>query len=164
MDQHLNKKKKVGKGKVYTTKGKRRNNRQHWSKLGILRNEVIVLIRQRKQDRLDKMASELRLSIITSRDGWKILKSCINQFSSSLPPLKGDSSDTIVVVGYEKANVLKVFFAKQSVLDGSCINLCDYDIQIDGNIFHSMKISPAEVLGMFRTLRLGKASGPDDIN
>ena len=87
----------------------------------------------------------------------------MNQFSS-LPPLKGDSFDTTVVTGYEKANVLKVFFAKQSVLDGSRINLCDYDIQIDDNFFHSMKISPAEVLGIFRTLHLGKASGPDGIN
>ena len=75
-----------------------------------------------------------------------------------------EPKDTIVVDEHEKANVLNSYFTKQSTIDDSANNLLDDRNEINDNSLDSITITPAEVLDVLRTFRLGKASGPDGIN
>ena len=111
------------------------------------------------------MALKLRSSNIMSRDWWKVLKSFIAPSSSPfIPPLVDKTKDAIVVDEHEKANVLNSYFTKQSTIDDSANSLTDDRNEINDNSLDSITITPAEVLDVLRTLRLGKASGPDGIN
>ena len=105
------------------------------------------------------MALKLRSVNITSRDWCKVLKSFI-----VIPPLMDETKDTIVVDEHEKTNVLNSYFTKQSTTDDSANSLPDDKNEINDNSLDSITITPAEVLDVLRTLRLGKPSGPDGIN
>ena len=64
----------------------------------------------------------------------------------------------------DKANLLNSYFANQSRIDDS-LSFIPYENQeIVNNSLDSINDMPSDVLDVLKTLKLGKASGPDGIN
>ena len=84
--------------------------------------------------------------------------------SSSIPPLFDFSSDSMVIDENEKANVLNSYFANQSSIDDTLSTLPEANYPQIQSSLDTINIMPFEVLDVLKSLRLGKASGPDGIN
>ena len=63
----------------------------------------------------------------------------------------------------KKANLINIFFAEQSVLDDHLATLPD-SVDSGGPSLDSIVFMPTEVKDILNTLKLGKASGPDNVN
>ena len=87
-----------------------------------------------------------------------------SQSSTSVPPLFDISRDLLVTDEHEKANTLNNYFANQSCIDDSSSSLPDERFQIIRQTLDSIHVMPSEVLDVLKTLKIGKASGPDGIN
>ena len=84
--------------------------------------------------------------------------------SSSIPPLFDFTSDSMVTDENEKANVLNSYFANQSSIDDSLSTLPEANYPQIQSSLDTINIMPFEVLDVLKSLKLGKASGPDGIN
>ena len=93
---------------------------------------------------------------------WKTLKQFIKPGqSSSVPPLYKD--DIIYTEEGDKATLMNNFFVAQSELDETQATLPP-DITLPEHSLNFLSSSPLEVETMFKSLQLGKATGPDAIN
>ena len=146
-------------------KAKLSNKACHWSKFRSARNEVITIIRQTKENYYDQLSSKLKSSSLTSRDWWKTLKLLMSSnSSSSIPPLFDNSCDSMVFDENEKANVLNCYFANQSRVDDSLSVLPNEYYPLTQSSLDTLTILPSEVKDALKSLKRGKASGPDGIN
>ena len=64
----------------------------------------------------------------------------------------------------EKANVLNNYFASQSLVDDSLTTLPDEGFYFIHDTLDAIHVMPSEVFDFLKTLKAGKASGPDGIN
>ena len=127
-----------------------------------LRNEVTSNLRKAKHEYVKSLANKLKTSNLSSQDYWKTLKSFIRpSHISTIPPLYHE--DVYIEDTNEKANLLNSYFAEQSVLDDHLATLPD-SVNPDGPTLNSIHFSPTEVKDILGTLKLGKASGPDNVN
>ena len=127
-----------------------------------LRNEVTSNLRKAKQEYVKSLANKLKMPNLSTQDYWKTLKSFIKPSqTSSIPPLYHEN--VYVADTNEKANLLNIFFAEQSVLDDHLAILPD-PVNLEGPTLDSIHFSPTEVKDILSTLKLGKASGPDNVN
>ena len=126
---------------------------------------MIFLIRLSKLNYYERLSLKLKSGSLSPRDWWKTLKSMMSsQFSTSVPPLFDISRDLLVTDEHEKANTLNNYFANQSCIDDSSSRLPDERFQIIHQTLDSIHVTPSEVLDVLKTLKIGKASGPDGIN
>ena len=127
-----------------------------------LRNKVTSNLRKAKQEYIRSLAYKLKTSNLSLQDYWRTLKSFIKPSqTSTIPPLFHENayiSDT-----NEKANLINNFFAEQSVLDDQLATLPD-SVDNGGPSLDSIVFTPTEVKDILNTLKLGKASGPDNVN
>ena len=127
-----------------------------------LRNKVTSNLRKAKQEYIRSLANKLKTSNLSLQDYWRTLKSFIKPSqTSTIPPLFHENayiSDT-----NEKANLINNFFAEQSVLDDHLATLPD-SVDSGGPSLDSIVFTPTEVKDILNTLKLGKASGPDNVN
>ena len=127
-----------------------------------VRNEVINLLRKSKQDYIDSLANKLKGPNLSSSDYWKTLKSFINSSNSTaIPPLLHD--DTYYSDNVAKANFLNDFFVEQTVIDENNASL-PAPIFPEDACLNTVSVTPEEVKSVLQTLKLGKSSGPDNIN
>ena len=125
---------------------------------------VISIIRQRKQN-YERLSSKLKSGTLSSYDRWKTLKSMISLHTiTCIPPLFDVSSDSLIVDDHKKANLLNVHFANQSCTDDSFSNIPVERFQLEHDTLDTINIIPSEVLDVLKTIKTGKASGPDGIN
>lgn len=127
-----------------------------------VRNEVTKEIRNSKKAEIDKLSDKLKSNNLGQNDWWKTLKYFIKpEQSSAIPPLNKNGS--IFSDDTDKANLLNNFFVEQSILDetGATLPPSDFDRP---HLLDSINVTPAEVEIVLRSLKLGKASGPDLIN
>lgn len=82
--------------------------------------------------------------------------------SSCIPPLK--HNDLIYSDGLEKAKLLNTFFASQTRLPDNNKDLPHLHIDPNRPKLQHISITPADVQSNLRSLKLGKAAGPDSIN
>ena len=156
-------KRKIRQRKRAYKKAKRTRLENHWSKRKNLRNEVVDLIRTSKKQYFDRIAEKLKYKSHSPKDWWATLKTFIKPtFTSSIPPL--ESNGHIVTDEYEKANTFNTYFQSQTILDDSNALLPEllppsYQTQLNRII-----ITPLEVESILKTLKLGKASGPNGLN
>ena len=123
------------------------------------------MIRQSKVQYFERLSSQLESGTLSSRAWWKTLKSLMCSHSStSSPPLYDTSSDTMIIEEDDKANLLNSYFANQSRIDDSLNFIHDENQEIVNNSLDSINAMQSEVLDVLKTLKLGKASGPDGIN
>ena len=126
------------------------------------RNEVTSNLRKAKKDYTDSLANKLKTSSLSSRDYWKTLKSFIKPSNSvTIPPLLHEN--TYVADSDEKANLLNSYFVEQTVLDEHLANLPEPDNTNDPTL-NNIVFSPTEVKDILYSLKLGKATGQDNIN
>ena len=67
------------------------------------------------------------------------------------------------LIQMKKANLLDNVFAEQSVLNDHLAILPDF-VDSGGPTLDSIVFTPTEVKDILNTLKLGKASGPDNVN
>ena len=146
-------------------KAKKSNNASCWTKFKFVRNRVISIIRQSKENYYERLSSKLKSGTLSSPDWWKTLKSMISPHTETcIPPLFDVSSDSMIADDHEKANLLNVHFENQSCIDDSFSNIPVERFQLEHDTLHTINIIPTEVLDVLKTLKTGKASGPDCIN
>ena len=80
---------------------------------------------------------------------------------STFPPLCKD--DIVYTNDEDKANILNHFFTAQTILDDSNASLPSVN-QIAAYKLESISISACEVEDILKTLKTGKAAGPDSID
>ena len=108
---------------------------------------------------------KLKSGNLSSRDWWKTFKSMMSPHTAvSIPPLFDVSNDSLIVDDHEKANILNVYFANQSCIDDSFRNIPDVRLYSVHDTLDTINIMPSEVLDVLKTLKTGKASGPDGID
>ena len=126
------------------------------------RNKVTAAIRMAKVLETDKLAQKLRNDNINSKDWWKTLKHFIKPGqTSAIPPLNND--DVIYSDPNDKANIFNTFFTEQTILDETNASLPSV-IPIPASTLSSVSTTPFEVESIFKSLKTGKAAGPDCIN
>ena len=90
---------------------------------------------------------------------WRTLKTFIKpEQSLTVPPLCKD--DIIYTNDKDKANILNQFFTEQSTLDDSNASLPSINHALPYKL-DSISITSLEVEDILKTLKTGKAAGPD---
>ena len=134
-----------------------------WLKFKTLRNEVIDLIRTSKKQYFNGIAEKLKSKALSPKDWWATLKTFITPtFTSNIPPLENNGH--IVTDEYEKANVFNTYFQSQTILDDSNAILPELPPPSYHTRLNRIVITPLEVESILKTLKLGKASGPNGLN
>ena len=94
---------------------------------------------------------------------WATQKTFITPtFGSNIPPLENNGQ--IVTDEYEKANIFDTYFQSQTILDDSNAILPDLPSPTYHTQLNRIVITPLEVESILKTLKLGKASGPNGLN
>ena len=140
-------KRKIRYRKKLYKKAKASKKASHWTKFKSVRNEVISLIRQTKENHYDLISSKLKSGTLSLRDWWKTLKSLMSSSpSSSIPLLFDFSSDSMVIDESEKANILNSYFANQSSIDDSLSTLPEANYPKIQSSLDTINIMPFDVL------------------
>ena len=106
--------------------------------------------------------TQLKSNEIDQKDWWKTLKSFItSEQPSTFPPLCND--DIVYTNDNDKANILNQFFTDQTILGDSNASSPSFN-QIPPDKLESISISAYEVEDILKTLKTGKAAGPDSID
>ncbi|MCG7877682.1 MAG: reverse transcriptase domain-containing protein [Candidatus Thiodiazotropha endolucinida] len=133
-----------------------------YSRFKQTRNEVIKLIRKSKQNYITSLANKLKTGNLSVQDYWKTLKTFIKPTqTSSIPPLLKDN--VFISEDSEKANLLNSYFVEQTLIDDQSATL-PCSINRDIPTLNTVQITPKQVEDTLKSLKLGKASGPDNVN
>ena len=125
-------------------------------------NKVTFEIRKSKKNQLDKLTEKLKSNTLNQKHWWRTLKHFITpEQPSTFPPLCKD--DMVYTNENEKANILNQFFTEQTILDDSNATLPTVN-HIPPHKLESISIHPQEVEDIIKTLKTGKAAGPDSID
>ena len=152
----------IGKRNRLYKKYKKDRTIPNYNKFKQARNEVTSDLQKAKKDYTDSLANKLKTLSLSSRDYWKTLKSFIKTSNSvTIPPLLHEN--TYVADSDEKANLLNSYFVEQTVLDEHLANLPEPD-DINDPTLNNTVFSPTEVKDILYSLKLGKATGQDNIN
>ena len=109
-------KNKIRQRKRLYRKARKTDSLYHWNKFKKLRNEIVCLIRQRKDEHFQNLTSKLKTGSLSSCDWWKIIKHGLimdssKMSNSSIPPLFYGNNDKLISDEIEKASI-KYFFRK----------------------------------------------------
>ena len=142
---------------------KRSNLPNDWKNFKMLRNKVINMIRESKRNCNEIIVNKLKSNAISSREWWTTLKTVIApNTSTSIPPLQ--NNDSVSHDDLDKANILNDFFRDQTVIDESNADLPQLDPYTINSNMYSLHFSPAEIESVLKSLKTGKATGPDGMN
>ncbi|VDI01051.1 Hypothetical predicted protein [Mytilus galloprovincialis] len=143
-------------------KAKNTNNCIHWQKFRELRNEVIDLVRQSKEQYKQKLTKEITDKNIPPGKWWRIVKS-ISKLSKSREPtpfLKSEGQ--IFLHPVNKAELLNSHFSN--------ISKIDVEPELPNNVpdppfkMEEIIITEEEVLDQLKNLNCNKPSGPDGVS
>ena len=127
-----------------------------------VRNKVTYEIRKSKKYQIEKLTEKLESNNLNQKDWWRTLKTFIKpEQSLTVPPLRKD--DIIHTNDKDKANILNQFFTEQSTLDDSNASLPSINHALPYKL-DSISITSLEVEDILKTLKTGKAAGPDSID
>ena len=143
-------------------KYKKNRNNSNYVNFKRARNDVKHNLRNAKQEYSDSLTKKLKTSNLSSQDYWKTLKSFIKPSQNiTIPPL---FHENIYVADNDgKANILNNYFAEQTVLDDHLASLLEL-VERAGPTLNTIVFSPTQVEELLSSLKLGRASGPDNIN
>ena len=121
------------------------------------------MIRLSKQNHTDTLADILKSKYLSSRDWWPTLKYFTSSGQkSTIPPLQ--SNGDLIIDDTEKANLLNDYFRDQTLLNDINVEvpvINDYPVT---SYLDELNLNNDEVRLVLKSLPVGKASGPDDIN
>ena len=105
----------------------------------------------------------MKSNTISSRDWWTTLKIVISpNTSTSIHPLQ--NNDSLSSDDLDKANILNDFFRDQTVTDETNAVLSQNDPYTVNSNIYSLHFSPVEIESVLKSLKTGKATGPNGIN
>ena len=111
---------------------------------------------------IDKIAEKLNSNELGPKDWWKTLKQFIKPSSNSvIPPLSKE--DIIYSEEKEKVEILNEHFSRQNSLDDTTATLPNI-VQDNVSTLDTLNSTPIEVENVLKSLKTGKATGPDHIN
>ena len=143
-------------------KYKRNKTVENYESFKDIRNNVNSSLRKSKKEYFKSLADKLKSSSLATSDYWKTLKSFIKpSIDTSIPPIFHNGS--YISDSSDKAKLLNDFFVSQTSLDDSTATLPNTDLPAN-NTLHNIIITVEEVRSVLQTLKLGKSSGPDNIN
>ena len=126
------------------------------------RNQVTNAVRKSKKILTDKIAEKLNSNELGPKDWWKTLKQFIKPSSNSvIPPLSKE--DIIYSEEKEKVEILNEHFSRQNSLDDTTATLPNI-VQDNVSTLDTLNSTPIEVENVLKSLKTGKATGPDHIN
>ena len=126
------------------------------------RNDVTTQLRKSKKDYFKSLADKLKTSNVSSSDYWRTLKSFIKpSTTTTIPPIFDNGSH--ISDSDAKAKLLNDFFVSQTTLDDSAAVLPDIAFPVVDTL-NNIMITSEEVKTVLQTIKLGKSSGPDNIN
>lgn len=144
-------------------KAKMSQNPYHWETFRKVRNNCVDAIRKAKQNYLNKIASQLHTSPVSTRSWWKVLNS-LTKFSCKTTDIPIIISNGIEYTDdIDKATFLNDYFIQQTELNDSQHTL---PVNIDNHttVLDNIDITEQDVSDAISTLDTSKASGPDLIN
>ena len=152
----------IRKRKLTYCKFKKSKQNHHWTKYKTLHNTVISELRKSKQEYFEKLDRELSSDDCNSKTFWKTSKQVFNygKTSTSVPLLK--CNNIYAENDYDKAEMLNMYFASQSVIDDS-----NKALPLPEPVQHTLEsitITTQDVLDVFLNLDVSKACGLDLIN
>ena len=143
-------------------KYKRNKTVENYESFKDIRNNVTSSLRKSKKEYFKSLADKLKSASLATSDYWKTLKSFIKpSVNTSIPPICHNGS--YISDSSDKAKLLNDFFVSQTSLDDSTATLSNTDLPAN-NTLHNIIITEEEVRSVLQTLKLGKSSGPDNIN
>ena len=121
-------------------------------------------IRKSKQAVNDNLAEKLNSYTLGPKDWWKILKQIIKPSeSSNIPPLCNQGE--LFSDNKDKAEVFNDFFSSQNTINETNASLPEDNFENRYNeTIDSIHLSPSEVETCLKSLKTGKAAGPDTLN
>ena len=115
-----------------------------------------------KKEYFKSLADKLKSASLATSYYWITPKSFIKpSVNTSVPPICHNGS--YISDSSDKAKLLNDFFVSQTSLDDSTATLPNTDPPAK-NTLHNIRITEEEVRSVLQTLKLGKSSGPDNIN
>ena len=155
-------KKLIRKRKRLYDKFKRTNKSADFETYKQFRNRVTYELRKSKQYENEKLAGKLKNDTLGPKDWWKTLKTVIKPMQdSSIPPLHINGET--YTENRDKSKIFNDFFSDQTKLDESNASLPNSNC-ISNNVLESIQTNPQEVESMLKSLKIGKAAGPDSVN
>lgn len=161
---NTNIKKLIRKRKRFYNKYKKTKSNTDFLAYKRIRNHVNNEIRNSKQAVNDKLADKLCSGILGPKDWWKTLKHVIKPSElSNIPPLY--SQGNVFSDNKDKTEVLNDFFSSQNSIDETNASIPESHFDLNPNqTIASIQLSPSEVETCLKSLKTGKAAGPDAIN
>ena len=128
----------------------------------IVEIKLLFEIRKSKKCQIEKLSEKLKSNKLDQKDWWKTLRLFIaSEQPSTFSTLC--KADIVYTNDHAKANILNQFFTDQTILDDSNASLPSFN-QIPPDKLESISISAYEVEDILKTLKTGKAAGPDCID
>ena len=155
-------KKLIRKRKRLYDKFKRTNKNADFETYKQFWNRVTYELRTSKQYENEKLAGKLKNDTLGPKDWWNTLKQ-----SSSVCKIR--QSNHCILMGKRilktgtKVKYLMIFFSDQTKLDESNASLPNSHC-ISDNLLESIQTNPQRVESMLKSLKVGKAAGPDSVN
>ena len=110
-----------------------------------------------------KISEKLKSDSLSSYDWWKTLKTFTSPLTrSELLPL--ELNGTIYTDDTDKANILNNYFQQQTILQEQNATLLDLPPPIYHTQLSSIVLTLLEVESAIKTLKVGKASGPNGLS
>lgn len=145
-------------------KARSTNRENDWLKFRIARNDVIDLIRQAKQNYLNKLQNTLSDKSIPPGKWWRIAKSISNfsNKSSSSQPFK--IGGNTIIHPMDKAEALNNFFCSISNSTAE-VDDSDPDLPPLSHLnFSDINITDQDVLDQIDLIKLNMPAGPDNVS
>ena len=128
------------------------------------REKMYLMIGFEKQAVNDNLAEKLNSNTLGPKDWWKTLKRIIKPSeSSNIPPLCNQGE--LFSDNKDKAEVFNDFFSSQNTTNETNATLPEDNFENRYNeTVVSIHLSPSEVETCLKSLKAGKAAGPDTLN
>ena len=138
-----------------------------YNKFKVVRNKVVNLLRNAQALYYKSLYDKINNNKFGSKDWWKLVKQISNLSSkqSGINVLHSENGKTISDDS-EKANLLNVFFASQSVINDQNVDIQQFEnpSTSPSDILDKIEITPQNVIDILNTLDTTKAVGPDKIS
>ena len=143
-------------------KAKTTSNPDHWKIFREIRNEVIDLVRETKDEYKNKLTSELLNKDIPPGKWWRIAKSISNFTKARDPPPFLEHDGQICIHPSNKVEILNTHFSNIANIDNEPV-ISDNVTPLPCHL-NEFIITEQEILDQLKILNVNKPAGPDGVS